>query len=98
MYVNAKMIPIETIPGMGGQEGKRELWKGWIQVWYIWYTLRAFVNATTYPTQQFKKFHVFLLLSLFSLLSSGTFSKEQKVYTALFLGLLRFLLIHYLKS
>jgi hypothetical protein len=31
MYVNAKMIPIETIPGMGVE--------GLIQVWYIFVTL-----------------------------------------------------------
>jgi hypothetical protein len=24
MYVNGKMIPIETIPGMGGQKGIKE--------------------------------------------------------------------------
>jgi hypothetical protein len=27
MYVNAKMIPIETIPGIGG-EGIKESWRG----------------------------------------------------------------------
>jgi hypothetical protein len=46
MYVNAKMIPTETIPGM---EGKGEWWKGWIQEWYIWYIVRTFVNAIVYP-------------------------------------------------
>jgi hypothetical protein len=33
MYVNGKMIPVETIPGMGQRGRKRECWKGWIQVW-----------------------------------------------------------------
>jgi hypothetical protein len=47
MYGNRKVIPVETIPGMGGDKG--EWWKGWIQVWYIWYIVRTFVNATMYP-------------------------------------------------
>jgi hypothetical protein len=28
MYVNAKMVPIETIPGMGGEGNKGEWWRG----------------------------------------------------------------------
>jgi hypothetical protein len=28
MYVNAKMIPVETIPRMGREEDKEELWRG----------------------------------------------------------------------
>jgi hypothetical protein len=48
------MISVETTPGgvRGGDEG--EWCKGWIQVWYIWYIVRTFVNATMYyhPTQQ----------------------------------------------
>jgi hypothetical protein len=28
MYVNGKMIPIETIPGMGRGRDKREWWRG----------------------------------------------------------------------
>jgi hypothetical protein len=48
-YVNEKMIPIETVSGMGGREDKGEWWSGWIQVWYIWNTVRTFVNATMYP-------------------------------------------------
>jgi hypothetical protein len=28
MYVNAKMIPVEIIPGMGVGRDKRELWRG----------------------------------------------------------------------
>jgi hypothetical protein len=54
MYVNAKMIPAETIPGIG-VEGKGEQWRGWIQVWCIWYTVRTFVNGTRYPIQHNNK-------------------------------------------
>jgi hypothetical protein len=25
--------------------------EGWIQLWYIWYVVRTFVNATMYPHQ-----------------------------------------------
>jgi hypothetical protein len=33
MYVNGKMIPVETIPGKrGGSEDNGELWRGLIQV------------------------------------------------------------------
>jgi hypothetical protein len=32
MYVNGKMIPIETIPGMVGGRDKREWWREWIHV------------------------------------------------------------------
>jgi hypothetical protein len=28
---------------------KREWWRGWIQVWHIWYTARTFINVTMYP-------------------------------------------------
>jgi hypothetical protein len=28
---------------------KAEQWKGWIEVWHIWYIVRTFVNATVYP-------------------------------------------------
>jgi hypothetical protein len=27
--VNGKMIPVETIPGMGGEGDKGEWWRGW---------------------------------------------------------------------
>jgi hypothetical protein len=37
------MRPIETIPEMGN---KGEWWRRWTQLWYI---VRIFVNATTYP-------------------------------------------------
>jgi hypothetical protein len=58
LYVNGKMIPIETIPGMGGGEGEWLVNSRWIQVWYIWYIVRTFVDATMYPhpaQQQRKK-------------------------------------------
>jgi hypothetical protein len=35
MYVNGKMRPVETIPGMGEQGDKGKCWRGWIQVIYI---------------------------------------------------------------
>jgi hypothetical protein len=33
---------------------KGEWWREWIQVWYIWYILRTFLNATmyTHPEKQ----------------------------------------------
>jgi hypothetical protein len=51
------MIPVKSFPGMGGGRDKGEWWRGWIQVWYSWYIVRTFVNATMYPhsAQQFKK-------------------------------------------
>jgi hypothetical protein len=36
MYVNGKMTPVETIPGMRGVD-KGELWRGWIQLIYLIY-------------------------------------------------------------
>jgi hypothetical protein len=49
VYVNGKMISAEIIPWMEGGEDEVQWWKGWIQVWYIWYIVTAFVNATMYP-------------------------------------------------
>jgi hypothetical protein len=49
MYVNGKERPVETIPGMGRWEIKENDGGGWIQVCYIWYILRTFVNATMHP-------------------------------------------------
>jgi hypothetical protein len=49
MYINAKMIPVETVPGISGGGDEREHWKGWIQVWYIWHIVRTFLNAIMYP-------------------------------------------------
>jgi hypothetical protein len=57
MNVNGKMISVENIPGMGRGEDERKWWRRWIQVWYIQYIVRTFVNATMYhhPAQQLKK-------------------------------------------
>jgi hypothetical protein len=50
------MIPVETVTGITGEGEKGEWWRGWIQVWYIWYIVRTFVNATMYPQHRnFKK-------------------------------------------
>jgi hypothetical protein len=46
MYVNAKMIPT---PRMGEGGDKEEWWREWTEVWYIWYSVRTFINATMYP-------------------------------------------------
>jgi hypothetical protein len=43
------MIPTETILRLGGGGGKWEQWMGWVQILYIWYIVRTFVNATMYP-------------------------------------------------
>jgi hypothetical protein len=43
MYVNAKMILVESLLWIRG--GGR----GWTQMWYIWYIVRTVVNATMYP-------------------------------------------------
>jgi hypothetical protein len=37
-----------------GREDKGEWWRGWIQVWCIWYIVRTFVNATMYPSTTIK--------------------------------------------
>jgi hypothetical protein len=54
---NLKIISIETSPGVWGKGNKGEWWRWWIQVRYIWYIVRTFVNATMYPhpTQQLKE-------------------------------------------
>jgi hypothetical protein len=49
MYLNTKMIAVETVPGILGGGDKGEQWRRWIQGWYIWYIVRTFVNATMYP-------------------------------------------------
>jgi hypothetical protein len=35
-------LPVKTISRNGR-------WRGWMQVWYIWYIVRIFVNATNVP-------------------------------------------------
>jgi hypothetical protein len=55
MYVNEKIISVETILGMGEGNGGKG-WKRWIQIQYIWYIVRTFANATMYPhPEQYKK-------------------------------------------
>jgi hypothetical protein len=44
MYINAEMIPAETIPGTG--EGRIKESSGEGDFKYICYTVRNFVNAT----------------------------------------------------
>jgi hypothetical protein len=50
------MIPVETVPGIGGRMKKSSVEGsgGGIQVWYIWYIVRTFLNATMspHPAQQ----------------------------------------------
>jgi hypothetical protein len=62
-----KMIPVETIPRIRVGHKKGEWWMGWIQVWYIWYTVRTFVHATMYfhPAQELKKVSI-LFIDLWS--------------------------------
>jgi hypothetical protein len=43
-----KTRPVETISGIGGEEDKGEWWRGCIQLWYVWYIVRTFVNVTMY--------------------------------------------------
>jgi hypothetical protein len=54
MYKNAKMVPVETIPGIGGGREEKQ-WRSWIHMWYIWYIVRNFVNTTMYPTHKRRK-------------------------------------------
>jgi hypothetical protein len=57
MYVNGKMIPVETNPGMG-EVGIKENGGGGEFKYDIFYILlRTFVNVTMYPypAQQLKK-------------------------------------------
>jgi hypothetical protein len=39
------MIPVVSIPEVGGKGDKGEWLRGWIQVWYVYYIVRTFVNA-----------------------------------------------------
>jgi hypothetical protein len=47
MPVNA-MIPVETVPWIGGGEIKGSSGGDEFQAWYSWYIVRNFVNATVY--------------------------------------------------
>jgi hypothetical protein len=55
MYVNGKMIPVETMPGIEGGGNKGEWWRGWFQVWHTLYIVRTFVIPQSTPTQHNKK-------------------------------------------
>jgi hypothetical protein len=45
MYVNEKLIHVETIPGMGGEEGIKNGGEGEFK----YNIVRTFVNPTMYP-------------------------------------------------
>jgi hypothetical protein len=51
VYVNAKMIPVETVPGIGGVGVKDSSGRGEFEYDYIWYIVKTFVNDTMYPAQ-----------------------------------------------
>jgi hypothetical protein len=55
MYVNGKMRPVKTIPKMGEGRIKENDGSMWIQLCYIWYIIRTFINATMYPQYNNKK-------------------------------------------
>jgi hypothetical protein len=40
---------------MGEGRDKGEWWRGWIQVCYVWYTVRTFVHAIMYPYPESNK-------------------------------------------
>jgi hypothetical protein len=58
MYVNGKVILIETIPGMGGGGIKEK--GGGSEFKYDIFDIRTFINATMYshPAQQYKKYKI----------------------------------------
>jgi hypothetical protein len=39
-----------------GRGHKGEWWRGWIQLWYIWYIVRTLVNVAVYPQDNKKIF------------------------------------------
>jgi hypothetical protein len=51
MYVNGEMIPVETIPGIGGRRIKENGEGMNSSMTYC----KTFVNATVYPTQHNNK-------------------------------------------
>jgi hypothetical protein len=55
MYVNGKMRTIETTPGLVEKGDKGEWWRVLIQIRYILYIVRNFVNATMFPIQHNNK-------------------------------------------
>jgi hypothetical protein len=57
MYVNGKMRPVETIPGMGRGEIKENVTGGEFK--YDIFDIRTFVNATIHPQHKNKKKVIF---------------------------------------
>jgi hypothetical protein len=55
MYVNGKIVSVETMPGIESGGWKRMV-GAWIQVLYIWYIVRTFVNAALFPQHNDKIF------------------------------------------
>jgi hypothetical protein len=49
MYVYAEMIPVETVPGMGGVEDKGEWWWGVNSSIIYLIHCKNFLNATMHP-------------------------------------------------
>jgi hypothetical protein len=49
MYVNIKIIPVETFPGMGGEGIKERGGEGKFNYDIFDTILRTFLNATMYP-------------------------------------------------
>jgi hypothetical protein len=52
-----KWYPLKLFQELGEGEWRRAV-EGWIQVWYIWYIVRTFVNATVHlpPSTALKNF------------------------------------------
>jgi hypothetical protein len=66
MYENGKMRPVETIPGIEGDEGEEEWWRGWIQLWHIVRTLENVVmysHRTIIEKRKKKKAKIFSFFS-----------------------------------
>jgi hypothetical protein len=57
VWVNAKNIPVEPIPGVRGRwrKNKGVQWRGWIQVWYICKNFWKYHNVPTPSTTTTKK-------------------------------------------
>jgi hypothetical protein len=68
MYGNQKWDLLKLFQEWGWW---RRMVEEWIQVWYIWYIVRTFVNATMYPhpshTKKKKSLCLYVLLSIFCL-------------------------------
>jgi hypothetical protein len=64
MYVNGKLYLLKLFKNRGREGNKGEWWRGWIQVWYSWYLVGNFENATMYPhpAQNKKKWHIYKIV------------------------------------